>query len=79
MTREKITLSQLESFLFKAADSAGKKGGEFYTPAEVVRLLVQSIEALWDKYAVSLRTLEAQRAETLGKLDGFLEKLGYLK
>ena len=23
------------------ADSAGKKGGEFYTPAEVVRLLVQ--------------------------------------
>ena len=26
------------------ADSAGKKGGEFYTPAEVVRLLVQIIE-----------------------------------
>ena len=26
------------------ADSAGKKGGEFYTPAEVVRLLVEIIE-----------------------------------
>ena len=26
------------------ADSAGKKGGEFYTPSEVVRLLVQIIE-----------------------------------
>lgn len=26
------------------ADSAGKKGGEFYTPAEVVRLLVQVIK-----------------------------------
>jgi type I restriction enzyme M protein len=26
------------------ADSAGKKGGEFYTPAEVVRLLVQIVE-----------------------------------
>src|SRR5208337_2771723 len=26
------------------ADSAGKKGGEFYTPSEVVRLLVQLIE-----------------------------------
>jgi type I restriction enzyme M protein len=26
------------------ADSAGKKGGEFYTPAEVVRLMVQLIE-----------------------------------
>ena len=29
-------------FLIKFfADSAGKKGGEFYTPGEVVRLLVQ--------------------------------------
>ncbi len=27
------------------ADSAGKKGGEFYTPAEVVRLLVQLTKA----------------------------------
>ena len=26
------------------ADSAGKKGGEFYTPAEVVRMMVQVIE-----------------------------------
>lgn len=26
------------------ADSAGKKGGEFYTPAEVVRLMVQLLE-----------------------------------
>jgi type I restriction enzyme M protein len=26
------------------ADSAGKKGGEFYTPAEVVRLLVQTVK-----------------------------------
>ena len=26
------------------ADSAGKKGGEFYTPAEVVRMMVQLIE-----------------------------------
>lgn len=26
------------------ADSAGKKGGEFYTPAEVVRLMVQVLE-----------------------------------
>ncbi len=26
------------------ADSAGKKGGEFYTPAEVVRLLIQLVK-----------------------------------
>lgn len=32
-------------FLIKYfADSAGKKGGEFYTPAQVVRLLVQLLE-----------------------------------
>lgn len=28
------------------ADSAGKKGGEFYTPAEVVRLLVQIVKPI---------------------------------
>lgn len=28
------------------ADSAGKKGGEFYTPAQVVRLLVQLLEPI---------------------------------
>jgi len=28
------------------ADSAGKKGGEFYTPSEVVRLLVQLLEPI---------------------------------
>ena len=26
------------------ADSAGKKGGEFYTPGEVVRLMVQLVK-----------------------------------
>ncbi|RZN34416.1 MAG: hypothetical protein EF813_09940 [Methanosarcinales archaeon] len=55
MKQEKITPSQIDGFLFKSADilrgnyeylikffadRAGKKGGEFYTPGEVVRLLV---------------------------------------
>ena len=34
-------------------------------------------ENLWDKYAVSSRELESQRAESLGKLGGFLEALGH--
>jgi hypothetical protein len=35
----------LDEYLIKYfADSAGKKGGEFYTPAEVVRLLVQLVK-----------------------------------
>ncbi|MFZ2956989.1 MAG: type I restriction-modification system subunit M [Candidatus Ozemobacteraceae bacterium] len=43
------------------------------------RRLIQLVENLWDKYAVSSRALEAERAETLKTLDGFLAGLGYLK
>jgi type I restriction enzyme M protein len=42
------------------------------------RRLVQAVENLWDKYAVSARTLESNRAETLNTLNGFLAGLGYL-
>jgi len=40
---------------------------------------VQAIELFWDKYAVSSRELETERAETLRVLDGFLTGLGYLE
>ncbi|WP_026441391.1 type I restriction-modification system subunit M [Pseudacidobacterium ailaaui] len=43
------------------------------------RRLVQAVENLWDKYAVSARTLEASRAETLNTLNDFLAGLGYLR
>ena len=42
------------------------------------RGLIAVVENLWDKYAVSSRELESERAETLQKLDSFLEALGYL-
>ena len=42
------------------------------------RRLVQAVENLWDKYAVSSRTLELNRAETLNTLNDFLAGLGYL-
>ena len=42
------------------------------------RGLVQVVEKLWDKYAVSSRELESERSETLKELDGFLNGLGYL-
>jgi type I restriction enzyme M protein len=41
------------------------------------RWLVQAVENLWDKYAVSGRTLESSRAETLNTLNDFLAGLGY--
>jgi type I restriction enzyme M protein len=42
------------------------------------RSLIAGVEKLWDKYAVSSRQLEQERAETLEKLNGFLKDLGYL-
>lgn len=43
------------------------------------RVLIADVEKLWDKYAVSSRELELERAETLKTLDGFLKELGYLE
>ena len=50
---------------------------ERYLNAEK-RLLLQRVENLWEKYAVSSRQLEAEREATLKVLDGFLKRLGYL-
>ena len=50
---------------------------ERYLNAEK-RLLVQGIENLWDKYAVSSRELEVMQKVTHKTLDGFLSGLGYL-
>ena len=43
------------------------------------RHLIQSVENLWEKYAVSSQTLDTERTETLRELDEFLKGLGYLK
>lgn len=40
-------------------------------------LLIQGIENLWNKYAVSRQKLEQQREETLEQLNVFLKGLGY--
>ena len=41
------------------------------------RVLVQVVENLWEKYAISADTLESDRATTLATMGGFLTKLGY--
>jgi type I restriction enzyme M protein len=43
------------------------------------RRLIQLVENLWDKYAVSSRDLESGRIQTCKALDGFLSRLGYLE
>jgi type I restriction enzyme M protein len=50
---------------------------ERYLNAEK-RGLIQGIENLWDKYAVSSRELEAERESTLKSLDGFMKGLRYI-
>ena len=42
------------------------------------RVLVRAVENLWEKYAVSRRTLEAARAEAMHTLDSFLQGLRYV-
>jgi type I restriction enzyme M protein len=43
------------------------------------RILVQAVENLWEKYAVSNVMIEAERETTLKTLVGFLSDLGYRK
>ena len=45
---------------------------------EEKRILVRTVENLWEKYAVSRRTLETARAEATHTLDSFLEGLRYV-
>ena len=39
--------------------------------------VVEAVENWWDKYRVTLRTLEKERDGTKARLDGFLKELGY--
>ena len=60
--------------LKKLYDIAGREL-ERYLNAEK-RALIQGVENLWNKYAISSRELERKREEKLGQLYGFLEGLG---
>ncbi len=61
--------------LSKLYDLANQVLGRYLNAEK--RVLIQLVENLWDKYAVSSRILEGRRTETLNVLDGFLGKLGY--
>ena len=43
------------------------------------RAVINSVENLWDKYAISSHELERDRSEILNSLNTFLQSLGYLK
>jgi type I restriction enzyme M protein len=55
------------------ADSAGKKGGEFFTPSEVVRLMVQIIEP---KEGMSIYDLTCGSGGMLIQSHQYVEEVG---
>jgi len=73
-----LTEEEARRFILKKIYDIANVELERYLNAEK-RLLVQGIENLWDKYAVSSRDLKQQREKTLGELNRFLEGLGYFR
>jgi len=71
-----LTETEAKTLILKKLYDLAKHELTRYLNAEK-RRLIQVIENLWDKYAVSSRALEVQRTETLKVLDGFLSGLGY--
>jgi type I restriction enzyme M protein len=72
-----LTEEEARSLILKKLYDLARNELNRYLNAEK-RGLFAVVENLWDKYAVSSRELEAERAHTLKTLDGFLKRLGYL-
>ena len=72
-----LTEAEAKTLILKKLYDLANEELNRYLNAEK-RRLIQVVENLWDKYAVSSRALESERTETLRLLDGFLTALGYL-
>ena len=73
-----LTEAEAKTLILKKLYDLANQEPNRYLNAEK-RRLIQVVENLWDKYAVSSRALEYERTETLKTLDGFLSGLGYLE
>jgi hypothetical protein len=71
-----LTVDQARRLILKKLSDIARAELERYLNAEK-RILVQGVENLWDKYAVSNRVMESQRETTLKSLDGFFAGLRY--
>jgi len=74
----KLTEGEAKTLILKKLHDVADQELKRYLNAEK-RRLIQVVENLWDKYAVSRCTLESSRTETFTAFDGFLNGLGYLK
>jgi type I restriction enzyme M protein len=73
-----LTEAEAKTLILKKLYDLANQELNRYLNAEK-RRLIQVVENLWDKYAMSSRTLESKRTETLAVLDGFLNQLGYVQ
>ena len=73
-----LTEAEAKTLILKKLYDLANQELNRYLNAEK-RRLIQVVENLWDKYAVSRRALESEGTETLKALDGFLNGLGYLE
>jgi type I restriction enzyme M protein len=73
-----ITDAEARTLILKKLYDLANEELNRYLNAEK-RRLIQAVENLWDKYAVSSRALEADRAGTLTELNEFLTALGYCR
>ena len=71
-----LTNEEARTLILKKIDDLARAELTRYLNAEK-RVLITSVENLWDKYAVSSRKLEATRGNTLKELNGMLAGLGY--
>jgi type I restriction enzyme M protein len=73
-----LTEEQAQTLILKKLYDLANGELSRYLNAEK-RGLIQAVENLWDKYAISCRTLESSRTETLKELDRFLVGLDYIQ
>jgi type I restriction enzyme M protein len=73
----KLTDEQSKTLILKKLFDLATNQLNRYLNAEK-RVLIDAVDNLWDKYAVSGRALESARVDTLKTLDGIVSGLGYL-
>ncbi|MBF0353202.1 MAG: type I restriction-modification system subunit M [SAR324 cluster bacterium] len=73
-----LTVEEAKRLILKKLYDIASRELDRYLNTEK-RALIQGVENLWNKYAISSRKLEQRREETLAELNGFLKGLGYLR
>lgn len=73
----KLTEEQARHLILKKLYVLAQKELNRYLNAEK-RALIQLVEKLWDKYAISSKEIEIEANESLKKLNGYLKGLGYI-